>query len=96
MPSTLENENVHLKNVSFFPADGILGHVSYYHFKIHDLRDDEVGQINFRIGNIDHILYVPVISILKSIACIDALFIHIMPAWQIQLQQYRLFYQLEF
>ena len=42
MPSTLENENVHLKNVSFFPADGILGHVSYYHFKIHDLRDDEV------------------------------------------------------
>jgi predicted acetyltransferase len=55
-PATLAAGQVKLRFVEVVPADPSRGLVSYFHFRILTTSDADVGHINFRVGETDHIL----------------------------------------
>jgi predicted acetyltransferase len=55
-PATLAAGEVKLRFVELVPADPTRGLVSYFHFRILTTSGADVGHINFRVGETEHIL----------------------------------------
>lgn len=55
-PDNLSFGHVRLRFVHLVPGDPSKGFVPAYHFRILNLADSDVGHINFRIGDTDHVL----------------------------------------
>jgi tagatose 1,6-diphosphate aldolase len=56
-PMEFNGDIVTLHFDSLKPGDSEKGYVPYYHFRIIDTTGNDVGHINFRIGNTDHVLF---------------------------------------
>lgn len=54
-PENLNFGEVHLRFVQIFPCDPSRDFVPYYHFRILILENTDVGHINFRVGDTEHI-----------------------------------------
>ena len=54
-PTTLCADEVRLRFIEIVPADPTRGLVPYYHFRIVTQDGSDVGHINFRIGENEHI-----------------------------------------
>jgi predicted acetyltransferase len=54
-PANLAYEKVQLRFVQICPGDGSRGLVPYYHFRIIVGSNVDVGHINFRVGNTEHV-----------------------------------------
>lgn len=54
-PDNLASGQVRLRFVQLFPGDAPRGHVPYYHFRILVAGNLDVGHINFRVGDTDHV-----------------------------------------
>ena len=54
-PTTLCADEVRLRFVEIVPADPARGFVPYYHFRILTQDGSDVGRINFRVGENEHI-----------------------------------------
>jgi len=51
----LRSGDVSLRLERIVPGDAAQGHVPYYHFRVLDSTGNDVGHINFRVGDTDHI-----------------------------------------
>jgi predicted acetyltransferase len=47
--------DVTLQFSQIFPGNDSRGFVHYYHFRIHDPERNDIGAINFRVGDTDHV-----------------------------------------
>lgn len=56
-PKKIEGDIVTLHFDSIKPVDVEKGYVPYYHFRVIDNTGNNVGHINFRIGNTNHVLF---------------------------------------
>lgn len=54
-PDNLASGQVHLRFVQIFPGDASRGFVPYYHFRILIAGNLDVGHINFRVGDTEHV-----------------------------------------
>ena len=55
-PETLSFGEVRLSFARVFPGDAARGLVRYYHFRILNAAGQDVGHINFRVGDTEHVL----------------------------------------
>jgi predicted acetyltransferase len=56
-PHDLAAGDVVLRLDSTVPADPSRDHVPYYHFRILTIEGLDIGHINFRVGNTDHVRF---------------------------------------
>ena len=54
-PGNLSFGDVRLRFVHVVPGDPSKGFVPAYHFRILNLGDSDVGHVNFRVGNTEHV-----------------------------------------
>src|SRR5260370_437845 len=54
-PENLSSTDVLLRFVKVVPGESSKGFVPYYHFRIMTARGSDVGHINFRIGDTEHV-----------------------------------------
>jgi len=54
-PETLSSDDVLLRFVKVVPGELSKGFVPFYHFRIMTVGGTDVGQINFRIGDTEHV-----------------------------------------
>lgn len=54
-PSRLRYADIELRFCQIMPGDEARGLVPGYHFRIHNLDGIEVGHINFRVGDTEHV-----------------------------------------
>ena len=57
-PVDLFFQEIHLACVKVVDGQSHLGYVPYYHFQIRDDTDRQVGHINFRVGDTEHVIKV--------------------------------------
>ena len=65
-PNNLAFCNVRLRFSRIVPGDARDDFVPYYHFRILTLDDTDVGHINFRVGDTEHVRCLPDTSASKS------------------------------
>jgi hypothetical protein len=54
-PESLAAGQVRLRFVQMFPGDAPRGFVPYYHFRVLVAGNLDVGHINFRVGDTEHV-----------------------------------------
>jgi predicted acetyltransferase len=56
-PADLSFDQVRLRFIRLFPGDPVLGFVPYFHFRIVNAENTDVGHVNFRVGDVNRVRY---------------------------------------